>query len=671
MSTRRPTFCGPLREVLTGGEALSPRHVARALVELPSTTIINGYGPTESTTFATTFRVPHTFTSSSQRVPIGVPLPRTHVHVLDEHRDVQPIGVAGEIYIGGDGLGRYADAGLEQSAFVPHPFASTPGSRVYRTGDRARLLADGNVDFLGRLDRQVKIHGYRIEPGEIEAVIGRHPSVHEVAVLPVADAADERRLIACVALKPDIGANAIDSVRESCATWLPAYMVPSSFVVVPALPLSPHGKLDVRALEQLAQAAAVPSVHAEAHGAPRTPLEAVVAGVWAPILGIESPSVHDNFFDVGGHSLVALQLIHELNAAVGLDMPVRLIFTDPDDRGDRPGDWHGAHDPLRCVETLRRPRAVEAGRRPPPVLPRGRRRRRRSGTRRVCRARPLHGSAAALFRPPCARHRRAGGTARNRRGDGRGIQPRNQTRPTSRPVPRSADRAWPASWRFEMAQQLRRAGQEVRTLVLIDSFIPRWSRFMRNEIVRFWSIHVRRDLQQARAGGLLNVAREWRRRVVNPSPEEQIADPPDADHADLSGAAHFVRAQALSRTHGAAARGKHERGGGGTVALDRRRDGSRCMKSRATTTPICVITRKRRRPVLRSVWEPTTRIQPTPERGRANAPAVKSRHAPNRRPANRATGAPSGRWTRATYRIRLEPERSMRSRPAKGPVAPT
>lgn len=322
-----PEILRPLREVLTGGEALSVRHVARALAALPSTTITNGYGPTEATTFATTFRVPRTLAPSAQSVPIGKPIPRTQAYVLDVHREIQPIGVAGEIYLGGDGLGRFADAAQEPPVFVADPFASRPGQRLYRTGDRARLLADGNLDFIARIDRQVKIHGYRIEPGEIEAVLRRHPEVLDAAVLAIADSAGDPRLVAYLVLTPPAPANVVDAVREFASLWLPAYMVPSSFVAVPELPLSAHGKLDEAALQQIA--AAVRPVRRDVQGAPRTPLEAVVAGVWGPVLGIETPGVDDNFFDVGGHSLLALRLIHELNVALGLELPVRLILTDP------------------------------------------------------------------------------------------------------------------------------------------------------------------------------------------------------------------------------------------------------------------------------------------------------------------------------------------------------
>jgi amino acid adenylation domain-containing protein len=513
-----PHILRPLREVLTGGEPVSPRHIACALVELPSLTIINGYGPTESTTFATTYTVPRTL-PLSHRVPIGVPIPRTQVYVLDEHREVQPIGVAGELYIGGAGLGRFADSSIDQSVYFPDPFAPRCGSRLFRTGDRARLLADGNVDFIARIDRQVKIHGYRIEPGEIESVLGRHPDVREVAVLAVADSVGDRRLIAYLALRPQAGANAIEAVREFASKWLPAYMVPSGFLPIPALPLSPHGKLDVFALEQIA---AAPPSAPDAHGAPRTSLQAVVAGVWAPILGIESPSVDDNFFDVGGHSLLAMQLIHDLNVALGLELPLRLIFTEPTIAGiaraieaelttrfDQ-SKRYGALVPLK-----------PGGDRPPFFLVAG----------------GVGGENELVVYAGLARYldARQPFFGLRARGVDELVEPHDNVEQMAAEYNREIKRVQPDGpytiggscvggvVALEMAQQLRRAGQEVRTLVLIDSFIPRWSRLMRREVVSFWSNRLRPDIERARSHGLLQFARDWRRRVANPSPAEQIA----------------------------------------------------------------------------------------------------------------------------------------------------
>ena len=519
-----PEILRPIAQLVVGGETLSPRHVARARRELPRTKLVNGYGPTESTTFATTFTLPRnvsqSFGDSSARVPIGVPLPRTQVHVLDEHLEIQPIGVAGELYIGGDGLGRYSDDRLQQARFVPDPFAPRSGSLLYRTGDRARWLADGTLDFLERIDRQVKIHGYRIEPAEIEAVLARHEDVREVAVLASADAAGERKLVAYLVLAPGADPRAVEAVRELASGFLPSYMVPAGFVRVPELPLSAQGKLDTELLEQMA--AAPPATGREATGAPQTPLEAVVAGVWAQVLGIESPVVDDNFFDVGGHSLLALQLIHELNTALGVELPVRLIFTDPTIGGI-----------ARIIETELAARFGRTRRYAPlvPLKP--------GGdlppfflvaggvggenelivyaglARYLDPRRPFFGLRARGVDEVVEPHSSVEEMAAEYLRRIRGVQPEG---------PYTIGGACIAGVvALEMAQQLRRDQQEVRRLVLLDSSIPRWSRYMRNELVRLWSDLVRPDLEQARASGVVKIASEWRRRMRNPSPDEQIA----------------------------------------------------------------------------------------------------------------------------------------------------
>ena len=521
-----PEILRPLRQLAVGGEVLSPHHVARALRELPNTRIVNVYGPTESTTFATAFVVPRDFDfSPGRRIPIGAPLPRTEVHVLDERRQLQPIGVAGELYIGGDGLGRYADASLQASRFVPDPFASRPGRLLYRTGDRGRRLEGGNLDFLERIDRQVKIHGHRIEPGEIEAVLGRHEAVRELAVLALADAAGDRRLVAYLVLAPSAEAGSAKAVREHAARWLPSYMVPARFVPVPALPLTPHGKLDLEALESMAESV-VEGVRGRVPGGcvePRTPLEVVVAGVWASVLGIESPGVDDNFFDLGGHSLLALQLIHHLNTALGLELPVRLIFTDPTIAGI-----------ARTIEVelatrFGRTRRYEAlvplkpgGDLPPFFLVAG-----GAGgenelivyaglARYLHPSRPFFGLRARGVDELVEPHASVEEMAAEYIREIRRIQPDGPYT-----VGGSCGGGVVA---LEVAQQLRRAGQGVSTLVLVDSFVPRWSRFMRKEIVRFWTQWLWPGIERVRSQGFMGFARDARRRLVDPSADERIGN---------------------------------------------------------------------------------------------------------------------------------------------------
>jgi aspartate racemase len=518
-----PEILRPLRQVLTGGEALSVPHVVRALAELPDTAVINGYGPTETTTFATAFAVPRPFDPASSRVPIGSPIPDTQVYVLDEQREIQPIGVAGEIFIGGGGVGRFADRTLEDAAFVINPFSTTPGARLYRSGDRGRMLSDGTFDCLGRLDRQLKIRGRRIEPGEIESVLRRHPDVREVAVLAPPDAAGERRLVAYVtpvAVRTSDAATAAATLREFAAAVLPDYLVPSHIVFVPSLPLSTTGKIDAIALEQLA---IEPSAgNHDGHIAPRTPLEAVVAGVWASVLRLESSSIDDNFFDVGGHSLLALQLIHELNVALGLNLPTRLIFIEP--------TIAGIARAIECelAAQFGKTKQYEAlvpikpgGTRPPFFLVAG----------------GVGGEAelvvyAGLSRYLDARQPFFGLRAR---GVDELIEPHENVEKMAAEYIQEIRRVQPSGpyviggscvggvVALEMAQQLQHAGQELRALVLIDSFVPRWSRFMRNEIVNFWSLRLRPELQWAKANGFFEYARIWRRRLVNPTPEEESA----------------------------------------------------------------------------------------------------------------------------------------------------
>jgi thioesterase domain-containing protein len=341
--------------------------------------------------------------------------------------------------------------------------------------------------------------------------------VREVAVLAVADSAGDRRLIAYLVLAQQAGANATEDIREFVSMWLPAYMVPTSFVPVSALPLSPHGKLDVAALEQIA------TVVPDAHVPPRTSLEMVVAGVWAPILGMESPNVDDNFFDVGGHSLLAMQLIHELNATLGLELPLRLIFTDPTIEGiaraieseliTRFGQTkrYGALVPLK-----------PGGDRPPFFLVAG----------------GVGGENELIVYAGLARYLdpRRPFFGLRARGVDELVEPHDNVEQMAEEYNREIRRVQPDGpytiggscvggvVALEMAQQLRRARQEVRTLVLIDSFIPRWSRLMRRELVNFWSSRLRPDIARARSLGLVKFARDWRRRVVNPSSAEQIAD---------------------------------------------------------------------------------------------------------------------------------------------------
>ena len=278
----RPEILHGVCEIVTGGEALSPRHVREAHERLgPETEIINGYGPTECTTFACCQRIPRENSALGGTVPIGRPIGNTRAYVLDDGGRLAPIGVAGELHLGGTGVARgyLGRPDLTAERFLPDPFSPQPDARMYRTGDRARWRADGTLEFLGRLDTQVKIRGFRIELGEIEAALGEIPTIRQAMVVAHAIDAGDTRLVAYIV------ADAIDSdvIRTSLALKLPEYMIPSVFVRLDEFPLTARGKVDRKALPapQLGR-----SDHRE-YEAPRTPLEETIAAIWRELLGVE------------------------------------------------------------------------------------------------------------------------------------------------------------------------------------------------------------------------------------------------------------------------------------------------------------------------------------------------------------------------------------------------
>ena len=316
----------PRRFLILGGEALTWDLVDRILRLGGSCQIINHYGPTETTVGSLVFRIrPGETRGPSRSVPIGRPIANTQVYVLDAANEPVPIGVPGELYIGGAGLAQgYCNQPAETAArFVPHPHSEEPEARLYRTGDRGRYLADGNVEFLGRSDDQVKIRGFRIEPGEVRTVIAAHPGVGESFVLTREDSPAEPRLVAYVVA----GRNAAVS-SEELRGWvreqLPDYMVPSAFVLMKALPLTPNGKVDRRALPSPEE------VWPErAYTAPRTPVEELVAGIWSEVLRIEKVGTHDNFFELGGNSLLVTQAVWRMRRAFERELPIRWLFELP------------------------------------------------------------------------------------------------------------------------------------------------------------------------------------------------------------------------------------------------------------------------------------------------------------------------------------------------------
>jgi acyl-CoA synthetase (AMP-forming)/AMP-acid ligase II len=353
-----------VRQLLAGGDALSASHVRQTLAALPDCQLINGYGPTENTTFTCC----HRFSAGEQigaTVPIGRPIAHTSVYVLDDNLELAPIGAVGELYTGGDGLARgyWQRPALTAEKFLPDPWSDQPGARLYRTGDLVRRRADGVIEFVGRRDNQIKLRGFRIELGEIESVLQQHPAVREAAVLAREDAQGVRRLVAYVVGAPrtenqeprenrepgtgnkgtnEQGNNEPEpsalaqgaplqpsALRQFLAQRLPEYMIPAAFVTLVALPISANGKIDRRALSARDLAADDPAQDAPPSTPPRTDLEHALAQIWSQVLGRERIGVHDNFFELGGHSLLATQIAARIGKSFQRAFQVRQIFEAP------------------------------------------------------------------------------------------------------------------------------------------------------------------------------------------------------------------------------------------------------------------------------------------------------------------------------------------------------
>ena len=311
-----------LKQLLAGGDVLSPSHVKKFLTGAPSTRLINGYGPTENTTF-TCCHVMDQPIDCAASVPIGRPITNTQIFILDHNLQLCPPGFTGELYAAGDGLARgyHGHASLTAEHFIPHPFSTEPGARLYRTGDLARYLADGNVEFIGRADEQVKLRGYRIELGEVETALSRAPGVRQATVVARDYGAGDKRLVAYVT-----GDVIVDDLPKTLRATLPDYMIPSAFVVLDQLPLTANGKVDRRALPAPDE---VQTPSDAGYAAPRTPVEELLAGIWADVLKVERVSHHDNFFELGGHSLLVTRLVSRAQAHFGPELPLKLFFESP------------------------------------------------------------------------------------------------------------------------------------------------------------------------------------------------------------------------------------------------------------------------------------------------------------------------------------------------------
>ncbi|MFN7415110.1 MAG: amino acid adenylation domain-containing protein [Dolichospermum sp.] len=325
-----PQALSGIKQLLIGGVALSLAHVNRAFETLPFTQIINGYGPTESTTFTCCYPIPRKIETTIESIPIGSPIANTQVYILDDYLQPVPVGVPGELHVGGAGLARgYLNRPeLTQEKFIPNPFDN---SKLYKTGDLARYLPDGNIEYLGRIDHQVKIRGFRIELGEIEAVLSQHEDVQISCVIVREDTPGEtctersrsKQLVAYIVPQKDVTLTTSE-LRQFLGNKLPGYMIPSAFVMLDSLPLTPNGKIDRHALKAPAHTS-----NSDGFIEVRNQLELKLLQIWSNILKIDKIGVQDNFFDLGGHSLLAPYLMTKIKQQIGKDIPVKDLFQNP------------------------------------------------------------------------------------------------------------------------------------------------------------------------------------------------------------------------------------------------------------------------------------------------------------------------------------------------------
>jgi amino acid adenylation domain-containing protein len=358
MAEQCPDCFTAVRQVWTGGDVVSAAAVARVLSACPETSVVNGYGPTETTTFAA-HHLMHRPPDTAHTVPIGQPMANMRLYVLDTGLQPVPPEVKGELYVAGAGLARgyLHRPGLTAERFVADPYGS-PGERMYRTGDLVRWNTDSKLEFVGRVDDQVKLRGFRIEPGEIEAVLAARPDVAQVAVIARHDQPDNTRLIAYVVPTAQDAFHP-DALRDYLGQRLPDYMAPSGFMALDALPLTPNGKLDRAALP-------VPELGPTgARRAPRTPQEQLLCELFAEVLGLTRVGIDDDFFELGGHSLLATRLITRVRATFGVELGLRSLFEAPTAAGlaarlgmDDPSDAlevilplrsQGRHSPVFCI----------------------------------------------------------------------------------------------------------------------------------------------------------------------------------------------------------------------------------------------------------------------------------------------------------------------------------
>lgn len=312
-----------VQQLMLGGEPLSVRHVKLGLRQLSQTTLINGYGPSECTVFACCCVIPPELDEGLQTVPIGKPIGDRKIYVLDAHMKRVPIGVTGEMYIGGPSLARgYVNQPkLTAEKFVPNPLNDRPGERLYKTGDLVRYLPDGKLDFVGRIDSQIKLRGFRIEPEEIEKALGTHPAIREAVVLMREYAPGKKRLETHLVVDLDLSPS-INDLRHYLKEKLPEYMIPAAFFFVEALPLNQNGKVDRQALIASRE---ISGNDDSSYAPPRNATEQLLTEIWSQVLGVERIGIHDNFFELGGDSIITIQIVARANEH-GIHLTTKQLF---------------------------------------------------------------------------------------------------------------------------------------------------------------------------------------------------------------------------------------------------------------------------------------------------------------------------------------------------------
>jgi amino acid adenylation domain-containing protein len=318
-----PELLNGVRKIIFGGEAAEPEPIRNLLKHVAPGALVNAYGPSEGCVITTFYEI-SSLSDDATTVPIGRPVTNAHVYLLDNRAEPVPIGMKGEIYIGGDGvaLGYWNRPELNSQCFIQDPYSRIPGGLLYRTGDLARIRDDGELEFLGRIDEQVKIRGHRIELAEVRQAIAAHAAVEQVFLMVREDQPGDKRLVAYVTLEGPLS-SAQEVLRQHVKGKLPAHMCPSAFVIVDSIPLTTNGKVDRKALP-----APRPDI-ANIDETPQTDFERILKGVWQELLGIDNVGLNDNFFDLGGHSLLAARLIARIEKETGNNIPIATLFKAP------------------------------------------------------------------------------------------------------------------------------------------------------------------------------------------------------------------------------------------------------------------------------------------------------------------------------------------------------